>query len=107
MIEPRKDKYETDYRELAKSFSIKSELRDPGFWKEYLYWSWRCLLFVLFIAIPTNYDHREGIVGSFDHIGPTTWAVIIVVTLAFGPAFVAGWSYLWMRGQDLFERLRR
>ena len=74
MIEPRKDKYETGtYEKVAERFSLRSELRDPGFWKEYFYWSWRCLLFVLFIVIATNFDYREGIVRSFEHISATAW----------------------------------
>ena len=106
MIEPRKDKYETDYEDVANRISLKSELRDPGFWKEYFYWSWRCLLFVLFIIVATNFDPGEGIVGSFEHISATKWTVLVIATLLFGPLFFIGWSYLWKWGQDLLERKR-
>jgi hypothetical protein len=106
MIEPRKDKYETDYEKVAERFSLRSELRDPGFWKEYFYWSWRCLLFVLFIVIATNYDYREGIVRSFEHISAIAWAALVIATLSFGPLFFICWSYLWKWGQALLERKR-
>jgi len=107
MIEPRKDKFETDYDEVAESVSMKSELRDPSFWKEYFYWSWLCLLFVLFIVVATNFDYREGIVGSFEHISATKWAVLVIAPLLFGPLVFVGWSYLWAWGQDLLERKRQ
>lgn len=106
-MEPRKDKYETNLQEVVDHLSEQSELRDLDFWKEYFYWSWRCLLFVLFIVVATNFDYREGIVGSFDHISPTKWAVLIVIPLLIGPAFFAGWSYLWVWGRGLLARVRR
>ena len=107
MMQTRKDNYETDLQEVVDQLSTESELRDPEFWKEYFYWSWRCLLFVLFIVVVTNFDYREGIVNSFDHISLTKWAVLIIVPLLIGPAFVVGWSYVWMRGRDLLSRSRR
>ncbi len=106
MIEPRKDKYETDYEELADRSSIRLELRDPGFWKEYFFWSWRFLLFVLFIVVATSFDYREGIVGSFEHISATKWAALVIATVLFGPLVFIGWSYLWKWGQDRLERKR-
>lgn len=106
-MEPRKDKYETDLGAVAEQLSKKSELRDADFWKEYFYWSWRCLLFVLFMVVATNFDYREGIVGSFDHISPMKWIVLITVSLLLGPAFVAVWSYLWAWGRGLISRDRQ
>ena len=106
-MQPRKEEYETDLREVAEQLSKKSELLDPDFWREYFYWSWRCLLFVLFIVVATNFDYREGIVESFDHISPMKWAVLILATLLIGPAFVAGWSYLWVWGRGLISRSRQ
>ena len=104
---PRKDKYESDLRDVAEQLSKKSEIRDPDFWKEYFYWSWRCLLFVLFIVVATNFDFRAGIIESFDHISPMKWVVLIVVTLLLGPAFVVGWSYLWVWARGLISRSRQ
>ena len=107
MIQPRKDKRETNLQEVAEGLSTQSELRDPEFWKEYFYWSWRCLLCVLFIVVTTNFDYREGLVDSLDHISPAKWAVLVIVPLLIGPAFVVGWSYLWTWGRDLLSRARR
>ena len=93
-------------RDVAEHLSKQPEKYDLDFWKEYVYWSWRCLLFVLAIIILTNFDAREGIVGSFAHVSATKWAGMIFVPLLFGPLFFIGWSYLWMWGQDLLERIR-
>ena len=70
LMQTRKEKYESDVREVADRLSKKSEFGDLDFWKEYFYWSWRCLLFVLFFTVATNFDPREGIAGSFDHTHP-------------------------------------
>ncbi len=107
MMQPRKDKHETDFQEVVEHLSTQSELRDPNFWKECFYWSWRCLLFVLFIVVAANFDYREGIVDSFDHISPAKWAVLVIVPLLIGPALVVGWSCLWMWGRDLLSRARK
>ena len=106
-MQTRKDDHESDFRDVAEHLSKQPENFDRGFWKEYFYWAWRCLLFVLFIVVATNFNFREGIVGSFEHISATKWAVLIVAPLLLGPAVFIGWSYLWMWGQDLVERVRR
>ena len=106
-MEYRKDDHESDLREVVEELSKESELDDPGFWREYFYWSWRCLLFVLFIVVATNIDFREGMLDWFDHISPTKWVILVVVPLLIGPVLVLGWSYMWTWGRDVVDRSRR
>lgn len=105
-MEQQTDDNQDSFRDVAVHLSKQPEKPDRDFWKEYFYWSWRCLLFVLFIVVATNFSFHEGIVGSFEHISATKWAVLIVAPLLFGPLVFIGWSYIWMWGQDLLERNR-
>lgn len=103
-LEQQTDDKQDSLREVAENLSKQPEKLDRDFWKEYFYWSWRCLLFVLFIVVATNFSFREGIVDSFDHISATKWTVLVIAPLLFGPLVFIGWSYLWMWGQDLLGR---
>lgn len=106
-MERQTDDNQDRLREAAEHLSRQPEELDRDFWKEYLYWSWRCLLFVLFIVFTVNFDFREGIVDSFEHISAAKWAVVIAAPLLFGPLVFIGWSYLWKWGQDLLDDVSR
>jgi hypothetical protein len=106
-MKARKDNPESDFKGIANRLSKQSVVRDPDFWKEYFYWSWRCLLFVLFIVVATNLNWNDGIAGSFDHISPKKWASLIIASVLLGPAIFIGWSFLWKWGQDLVERAKK
>ena len=81
------------------------EKRDFDFWKEYFYWAWRSVLFVLFIVIATNLDFRGDQILSFDHVSRIEWAVVLLLGL-LSPAIFVGWSLFWAWWQHLFGRLR-
>ena len=102
-MQTRKDDRQGSFREVAEEISRQPEKLDRDLLKEYFYWSWRCVMFVLFIVVVTNLNFREGIVASFEHISATKWAVLIVGPLLFGPLIFIGWSYLWMWVQRRFR----
>ncbi len=88
----------------AKFLSEQPEKVDRDFLKEYFYWSWRCLLFVLFMVFLTSMDFNKPPTQWFDNVSATAWAVLILVPLLVGPLIFTGWSYVWMWGQDLIEK---
>lgn len=92
---------------VAKFLSEQPEKVDRDFLKEYFYWSWRCLLFVLFTVFLTSMDFNKSPTQWFDNISATMWAVFILVPLLVGPLIFMGWSYAWMWGQDLIEKIYR
>ncbi len=96
-----------DFDSVAEYLSDQPEKLDKGFWKEYIYWSWRCLTFVLFMVFVTSMDFNESPIRWFDDISVTMWAVLILTPLLVGPLVFTGWSYVWMWGQDFFERIRQ
>ena len=67
-METRKDKYVVDYKAIAEKSTLKAEIRDPEFWKEYLRYSWRWAGFVALLVVASNYDMQEGLLGSLAHI---------------------------------------
>ena len=91
---------------IAEFLSDQPEKVDRDFLKEYFYWSWRCLLFVLFIVFLTSVDFSKPPTQWFDNISATMWAVLILVPLLVGPLIFTGWSYVWMWGQDLIVKIR-
>jgi hypothetical protein len=92
---------------VAEFLSEQPEKVDRDFLKEYFYWSWRCLLFVLFMVFLTSMDFNKPPTQWFDNISATMWAVLILVPLLVGPLIFTGWSYVWMWGQDLVEKIYR
>ena len=62
------------------------------------------MLFVLFLVFATNFDTKEGLVGSFSHINTTVWVSIVMVPLLFGPAFIIFWSYMRIWVRDTLEK---
>ncbi len=96
-----------DLASIAEHLSKQPEKLDKGFRQEYFYWSWRCLLFVLFIVFATNIDFNQSPIQWFDHISKTMWMVLILTPILIGPLIFTGWSYVWMWGQDFLERFRK
>jgi len=92
---------------VAEFLSEQPEKVDRDFLKEYFYWSRRCLLFVLFMVFLTSMDFNKPPTQWFDNISATMWAVLILVPLLVGPLIFTGWSYVWMWGQDLIEKIHR
>ena len=96
-----------DLESIAEVLSEQPEKLDRDFWREYLYWSWRCLLFVLATVLLASISSGEPPIQYLGRISGTKWAVLVFAPLLIGPLAFVGWSYIWMWGQDLVERLRR
>ena len=92
---------------VAEFLSEQPEKVDRDYLKEYFYWSWRCLLFVLLMVFLTSMDFNKPPTQWFDNISVTMWGVFILVPLLVGPLIFTGWSYVWMWGQDLIEKINR
>ncbi len=93
-------------REVATELSRQSiwqDMREPGFWKEYFYLSWRLLL-VTFAILAATLRLGEG---SIDNVSNAEWAMFVLVPLLLGPFILIAWSHVWMWGWDLIERLSR
>ncbi len=93
---------DTHFRDTVDSLASQPETLDRDFWREYLYWSWRCLAFVLFVGFLVQFDLEKGLVGSFSHISTLTWVALILVPLLFGPLVVVVWAKIWSWLQDRF-----
>lgn len=87
-MQPRKDDYEGDLRQVAEMLSKQPEWRDRGFWREYFYWSVRCVPCYVFLVFASSYNSRDGVLGSVDHLSPTHWMIGIAVAFFLGPAIV-------------------
>ena len=96
-----------DLQSIAEHLAEQPEKLDRDFLSEYLYWSWRCLLFVLAMVLLASISSGDPPIQYLDRISGIKWAVLIFTPLLIGPLVFVGWSYLWMWGQDLLERFRR
>ncbi len=94
-----------DLRSIAEHLSKQPEQLDFDFRKEYFYWAWRSILFVLFITVATNLDFHRDRILSLDHISNFEWGLLMFIGL-LGPAIFAGWSLIRAWAQDRIERLR-
>ncbi len=96
-----------DLESIAEYLAEQPEKIHRNFLGEYLYWSWRCLLFVLAMVLLSSISSGDPPLQYLDRLSGTTWTVLILTPLAIGPLLFVGWSYIWMWGQDLLGRLRR
>lgn len=102
-MQTRRDDSQTGFREVAEEISKQPEKLDRDILKEYFYWSWRCVFFVLLITVAGNLNFHEGVAASFEHISATKWAVLIGGAFVFGPLIIIAWSYLWAWVHDRFQ----
>ena len=105
-MQPRKDKYESDLREVAESLSKQPEWKERGFWKDYLYWSLRCVPVFVVLTFAANYNTREGLLGSVDHLSMTQWLIGIAVAFFLGPALVIALTTAYWKLHEFGDRYR-
>jgi hypothetical protein len=102
-----KEQPSESFQSIAEHLSEQPEPLDRSFLSEYFYWSWRCLLFVLFLVVCISLASGDPPIQYLGRISGRMWAVLILAPLMIGPLVFVGWSYLWMWGQDALERLRK
>ena len=102
-----KPKPSEDLESIAEHLAGQPEKLDRGLLGEYAYWSWRCLLWTLGLVLLLSIASGDPPVQYLMKISAPKWAIFILTPLLIGPLVFIGWSYIWMWGQDLLERLRQ
>ena len=105
-VQPRKEEYESDLRQVVESLSKQPEWRDRGFWKEYFYWSLRCVPFYVFLVFASNYNSLDGLLGSVDHLSLTQWMIGIGIAFFFFPALGLGIAVAYWKIHEFGDRFR-